>query len=47
MKCTLGTMKDVNEAVGHIHEHGSAHTNCIATEDIDFTKVSPRQLDRS
>ena len=47
MTCTLETMKDVNEAIGHIHKHGSAHTNCIATEYIDVAKVFLRQLDRS
>ena len=47
MTCTLETMKDVNEAIGHIHEHGSAHTNCIATEYIDVAKVFLHQLDRS
>ena len=47
MTCTLETMKDSNEDIGHTHEHGSAHTNCIATEDIDVAKVFLSQLDRS
>ena len=47
MTCTLGTMKDVNEVIGHIHEHGSTHTDFIAIEYIDVAKVFLRQLDRS
>ena len=47
MTCTLETIKDVNEAIGHIHEHGSSHNaDCIATKDIDVAKVFLRQLDR-
>ena len=47
MTCTLETMKDIYEDIGHIHEHGSAHIDCIATKDIDVAKVFLRQLDRS
>ena len=46
MTYNLETMKDVNEAIGHIHEHGSAHIDCIATGDIDVAKVFLGQLDR-
>ena len=47
MTCTLETMKDVNEAIGHIHDHGSSHIDCIATEDIEVANVFLCQLDRS
>ena len=47
MTCTLETVKDVNEAIGHIHEHGSAHRDCVATGDNYVAKVFLRQLDRS
>ena len=47
MTCNLKTLKDVNEDIGHIHEHGSADRYCIATEDIGFEKVFLCQLDRS
>ena len=47
MTCTLEAVKDINEAIGHIHEHRSSHTYCIATEDIDVANCFLRQLDRS
>ena len=47
MTCTLEAVKDINEAIGHVHENGSAHTDFIATEDIDVAKVFLHQLDRS
>jgi delta-1-pyrroline-5-carboxylate synthetase len=45
MACTLEIVKDVNAAIAHIHEHGSAHTDCIVTEDIDAANVFLHQLD--
>eukprot|EP00253_Pinus_taeda_P000983 PITA_00983 len=45
MACTLEIVKDVNAAIAHIHEHGSAHTDCIVTEDIDVASVFLHQLD--
>lgn len=45
MACTLEIVKDVNAAIAHIHEHGSAHTDCIVTEDTDVAKVFLHQLD--
>ncbi|XP_024369145.1 delta-1-pyrroline-5-carboxylate synthase 1 [Physcomitrium patens] len=33
LSCTVEVVKDVQEAIDHIHEHGSAHTDCIVTEN--------------
>ncbi|XP_057836057.1 delta-1-pyrroline-5-carboxylate synthase isoform X2 [Cryptomeria japonica] len=45
MACTVEIVKDVLEAINHIHEHGSAHTDCIVTEDRDVADVFLRQVD--
>ena len=47
MTCTLEIVNYINENIGHIHEHGSVHTDFIATEYIDVAKVFLRQLDIS
>eukprot|EP00252_Welwitschia_mirabilis_P000165 TRINITY_DN1012_c0_g1_i2.p1 TRINITY_DN1012_c0_g1~~TRINITY_DN1012_c0_g1_i2.p1 ORF type:complete len:643 (+),score=120.68 TRINITY_DN1012_c0_g1_i2:423-2351(+) len=46
MACTLEIVKDVNAAIDHIHEHGSAHTDCIVTEDSATAETFLHQLDR-
>ena len=33
MACTEEIIQDVYGAIDQIHEHGSAHTDCIITED--------------
>lgn len=45
MACTVEIVKDVLGAIDHIHEHGSAHTDCIITEDHDVAEVFLRQVD--
>uniref|UniRef100_A0A0C9S5L2 Delta-1-pyrroline-5-carboxylate synthase n=1 Tax=Wollemia nobilis TaxID=56998 RepID=A0A0C9S5L2_9CONI len=45
MACTVEIVKDVFEAINHIHEHGSAHTDCIVTEDRDIAEVFLCQVD--
>ncbi|KAH9291734.1 hypothetical protein KI387_043077, partial [Taxus chinensis] len=45
MACTLEIVKDVYAAIDHIHDHGSAHTDCIVTEDIDVAEVFLHRLD--
>lgn len=45
MACTVEIVKDVLGAIDHIHEHGSAHTDCIITEDRDVAEVFLRQVD--
>uniref|UniRef100_A0A0C9RGC1 Delta-1-pyrroline-5-carboxylate synthase n=1 Tax=Wollemia nobilis TaxID=56998 RepID=A0A0C9RGC1_9CONI len=45
MACTLEIVKDVHGAIDHINEHGSAHTDCIVTEDNVIAEVFLHQLD--
>jgi len=45
MACTVEIIKDVFGAIDHIHEHGSAHTDCIITEDRDVAEVFLSQVD--
>ncbi|XP_057866769.2 delta-1-pyrroline-5-carboxylate synthase isoform X2 [Cryptomeria japonica] len=45
MACTLEIVKDVYAAIDYIHEHGSAHTDCIVTEDTDVAEVFLHRLD--
>ena len=35
MECTIELVKNVNDAIDHIHKHGSSHTDVIVTEDPD------------
>ncbi|KAH8960008.1 hypothetical protein BDL97_06G107600 [Sphagnum fallax] len=41
LACTVEIVKDIDAAIEHIHDHGSAHTDCIVTED---TKTAERFL---
>ncbi|GLT89090.1 hypothetical protein SLE2022_070900 [Rubroshorea leprosula] len=43
--CTVEIVDDVQAAIDHIHEHGSAHTDCIITEDHEVAEVFLRQVD--
>ncbi|KAL5733148.1 hypothetical protein ACOSP7_032490 [Xanthoceras sorbifolium] len=45
MACTVEIVDDVYAAIDHIHEHGSAHTDCIIAEDPDAAEVFLRQVD--
>lgn len=45
LECTVEIVKDVHAAVDHIHQYGSAHTDCIVTEDPDTAEVFLCQLD--
>lgn len=35
LACTVEIVDDVHAAIDHIHNYGSAHTDCIVTEDQD------------
>ncbi|CAM8961922.1 hypothetical protein QQ045_003375 [Rhodiola kirilowii] len=35
LACTVEIVDDLHSAVDHIHRHGSAHTDCIVTEDVE------------
>ncbi|KAI3470791.1 hypothetical protein Pfo_027454 [Paulownia fortunei] len=45
LACTVEIVDDVNAAIDHIHQHGSAHTDCIVTEDHEVGEVFLRQVD--
>ncbi|KAL0844606.1 hypothetical protein Bca101_017852 [Brassica carinata] len=43
--CTVEVVEDVYAAIDHIHRHGSAHTDCIVTEDAEVAELFLRQVD--
>jgi len=45
MACTEEIIQDVYGAIDHIHRHGSAHTDCIITEDCDVAEAFLSQVD--
>ncbi|XP_065870183.1 delta-1-pyrroline-5-carboxylate synthase-like [Euphorbia lathyris] len=45
MACTIEIVDDVHAAVEHIHEHGSAHTDCIIAEDHGVAEVFLSKVD--
>ncbi|KAJ6900285.1 delta-1-pyrroline-5-carboxylate synthase-like [Populus alba x Populus x berolinensis] len=45
MACTVEIVDDVHAAINHIHQHGSAHTDCIIAEDQDVAEVFLCQVD--
>lgn len=45
LACTIEIVDDVYAAVDHIHRHGSAHTDCIVTQDQESADVFLRQID--
>nr|AUF72249.1 aldehyde dehydrogenase 18B1 [Syntrichia caninervis] len=45
LSCTVEVVKDVYDAIHHIHEHGSAHTDCIVTEDSSTAETFLQHVD--
>eukprot|EP00250_Pteridium_aquilinum_P012579 c20812_g2_i1 orf=390-2600(-) len=45
LACTIEIVKDVFAAIDHIHLHGSAHTDCIITEDQNTADIFLSQID--
>nr|XP_043629817.1 delta-1-pyrroline-5-carboxylate synthase isoform X2 [Erigeron canadensis] len=45
LTCTIEIVDDVQAAIDHIHKHGSAHTDCIVTEDPEAANIFLRQVD--
>ncbi|KAI7737596.1 hypothetical protein M8C21_024720 [Ambrosia artemisiifolia] len=45
MTCTIEIVDDVHAAIDHIHKHGSAHTDCIVTQDREIADIFLRQVD--
>jgi glutamate-5-semialdehyde dehydrogenase len=42
---SIGVVGSVEDAVEHIHEHGSAHTESIVTEDVETAERFLREVD--
>ncbi|XP_020268245.1 delta-1-pyrroline-5-carboxylate synthase-like isoform X2 [Asparagus officinalis] len=45
MACTIEIVDDVHSAIDHINHHGSAHTDCIISEDREVAEVFLHQVD--
>ncbi|KAK9154370.1 hypothetical protein Sjap_001850 [Stephania japonica] len=45
MACTVELVDDVHAAIDHIHRNGSAHTDCIVSEDHAVSETFLRQVD--
>ncbi|KAL6503725.1 Delta-1-pyrroline-5-carboxylate synthase [Orobanche gracilis] len=45
LACTVEIVDDVNAAIDHIHQHGSAHTDCVVTEDREVAEIFLSQVD--
>ncbi|XP_060178515.1 delta-1-pyrroline-5-carboxylate synthase isoform X2 [Lycium barbarum] len=45
LACTVEVVEDVYAAMDHIHQHGSAHSESIITEDQEVAEVFLRQVD--
>ncbi|KAM0023450.1 Delta-1-pyrroline-5-carboxylate synthase [Helianthus debilis subsp. tardiflorus] len=45
LTCTIEIVDDVHAAIDHIHKHGSAHTDCIVTQDREIADIFLRQVD--
>lgn len=45
LACTVEIVDDVYAAIDHIHQHGSAHTDCIIAEDREVAEVFLHQVD--
>ncbi|KOM38077.1 hypothetical protein LR48_Vigan03g145900 [Vigna angularis] len=45
LACTVEIVDDVYAAIDHIHQHGSAHTECIVAEDCEVAEAFLNQVD--
>ncbi|KAL5537621.1 hypothetical protein UlMin_044848, partial [Ulmus minor] len=45
LACTIEFVDDAYAAIDHIHQHGSAHTDCIIAEDKEVVNIFLRQVD--
>ncbi|CAJ1801151.1 unnamed protein product [Sphenostylis stenocarpa] len=45
LACTVEIVDDVFAAIDHIHQHGSAHTECIVAEDYEVAEAFLSQVD--
>ncbi|CAD5118223.1 DgyrCDS6945 [Dimorphilus gyrociliatus] len=45
LECTIEVVEDVDDAIAHIHKHGSSHTDTIITEDNEVAGHFLKSLD--
>ncbi|XP_064941919.1 delta-1-pyrroline-5-carboxylate synthase isoform X2 [Musa acuminata AAA Group] len=45
MACTIEVVDDIHGAIDHIHQYGSAHTDCIVAEDLAAAEIFLHQVD--
>lgn len=45
LECCIEVIKDMNEAIDHIHAYGSGHTDVIVTENTDKARDFQRKVD--
>lgn len=45
LECTIEVVPSINEAINHIHKHGSAHTDVIVTENESNAECFQREVD--
>ncbi|GAB2261051.1 hypothetical protein Droror1_Dr00011906 [Drosera rotundifolia] len=45
LSCTVEIVDDVYAAIDHIHQHGSAHTDCIIAENSDVAEIFLQRVD--
>lgn len=45
LACTIEIVDDVDAAIDHIHKYGSAHTDCIITEDTAVAEIFLNRVD--
>ena len=45
LDCTMEVVEDMEEAISHIHAHGSSHTDCIVTENKATADVFLKTVD--
>ncbi|GAB2232843.1 hypothetical protein Drorol1_Dr00011906 [Drosera rotundifolia] len=45
LSCTVEIVDDVYAAIDHIHQHGSAHTDCIIAEDSSVAEIFLQRVD--
>ncbi|CAN1345269.1 Delta-1-pyrroline-5-carboxylate synthase, partial [Linum perenne] len=44
LACTIEIVDDFHASIDHIHQHGSAHTDCIIAEDSEVVETFLRQV---